>query len=159
MGASGRSGSFLLSTVVAVALAVLLHVSLAADPVSAVIPPTVAPKYLVPRGRSSPQVTELPGAKTTKGAKAVLVKGTPTGGPTTPWRPPVVNLNYLGGLVMNKPIRIHFIWYARMPSAHHDNPIHSTIVSDVFENGLSESMDSCAISGTFSSLGKLFQNL
>lgn len=159
MGASGRSGSFLLSTVVAVALAVLLHVSLAADPVSAVIPPTVAPKYLVPRGRSSPQVTELPGAKTTKGAKAVLVKGTPTGGPTTPWRPPVVNLNYLGGLVMNKPIRIHFIWYACMPSAHHDNPTHSTIVSDVFENGLSESMDSCAISGTFSSLGKLFQNL
>ena len=117
MGASGRAGSCLLSSVVAVALAVLLHVSLVADPVSAGIPLTVAPKYLVPRGRSSPQMTELPGAKTAKGAKAVLVKGTPTtGGPTTPWRPPVVNLNNHGGPVMNKPIHIHFIWYACMPA-------------------------------------------
>ena len=154
MGLSGRSGSFLLSSVVA--LAVLLHVSLVADPVSAVIPPTVvAPKYLVPRGRSSPQVTEVPGAKAVRGAKAVLVKGTPTGGPTTPWRPPVVNLNYLGGLVMNKPIRIHFIWYACMPSTHLDNPTYSTIVSDISENGVRELMNACAISGIFSSLEKL----
>ena len=122
MGASGRSGSFISSWVVAVALPVLLHVSLVADPVAAVIPPTMAPKYLVPRGRSSLQVTELPGDKAAKGANAVVVTGISAGGTTTPWRPPVVNLNYHGGLVMNMPIRVYFIWYACMPSTHHDNP-------------------------------------
>lgn len=48
--------------------------------------------------------------RVTKAVPVVATKGT-TGGQPAPWRPPVVNLQYFGGPVMWKPIRVHFIWY------------------------------------------------
>ena len=49
-------------------------------------------------------------AKATKGVPAVATNGS-TGSQPAPWRPPVVNLQYFGGPVMSKPIRVHLIWY------------------------------------------------
>jgi hypothetical protein len=48
-------------------------------------------------------------AKASKAVPVVATQG--TGGQPAPWRPPVMNLQYWGGPVMWKPIRVHFIWY------------------------------------------------
>ena len=81
--------------------------------------------------RSSPQLTATSMVVTStlaghdKSGNEVRAFSTqPAGAKWTPWRPPVVNLNYAGvigpaqGAVMSKPIRVHLIWYVDRSLLH-----------------------------------------
>ena len=106
----GRSGVQIFSTAVTGILVLLL--SVVADHHVVVASGPSAAASLDSGGNSGSAglgSIKYSSAKATKAVPVVATKG--TGGQPAPWRPPVVNLQYFGGPVMSKPIRVHFIWY------------------------------------------------
>lgn len=109
----GRSGGHIFSTAVT-GILVLLLLSVVADYHVVVASGLSAAASLGGSGGTSGSAglgwVKYSSAKATKAVPVVATNGT-TGGQPAPWRPPVVNLQYFGGPVMWKPIRVHFIWY------------------------------------------------